>query len=184
MGGIPEERWSKEGTSCCGANFFPWACGASRIMEFTMNGTVQCVLCDRLPDKLDNEINSIHLEWHVACGRLTPAQISTCVPHCVPKTNLCKQSTITGISRFDFVKWRAEGQPTLLRAGWIALCKLVADNHIGNPECFRNIISLCNDLAIDNEENPDLKTAMAMSRGSRTAANYRRLQQPRRTHKR
>ena len=136
-----------------------------------------------LLEKLDNEIKNIHLEWHAACGRLTAAQISKAVPSCLPKTNLCHQSTITGISRFDFVKWRAEGQPTLLRAGWIALCKLVADNAVGDPECFRNIISLCNDLAIDNEANPDLKTAMAMSRGSRTAANYRRAQQPSRIHK-
>ena len=66
----------------------------------------------------------------------------------------------------------------MLRAGWVALCKLVADNAT-NPESFRNIITLCNELAVDNEENPDLKTSMTMSRGKVTARNYRRLQLPR-----
>ena len=74
MGEIPEELWSKKGTSCCGAKFMPWACGASRVMEFTMGGTVQCILCERLPDALDNEIKKIHIDWHAACGRLTAAQ--------------------------------------------------------------------------------------------------------------
>ena len=89
MTGVPENEWSIKGTSCCGSKFFPWACGASRIMEFTMNCHVQCVLCERLPEKLDNEIKLQHLQWHEACGRLTPAQIAGCVLHCVPKTNLC-----------------------------------------------------------------------------------------------
>ena len=147
-------------------------------MEFTLNNVVYCVLCERLPEKLDNEIKLQHLEWHEACGRLTPAQIAGCIPHCVPKANLCQKSRITGISRFNFAKWRAEGEPTLLRGGWIALCRLIAENS-QNPESFRNIITLCNDLAIDNEENPALKASMTMSKGRAAAGKSRRLVLPR-----
>ena len=169
MNDIPDNLWSKQGTPCCGSKFFPWRSGASKVMEFTVNGEVQCILCERLPEKLDNEIKLLHLEWHRACGRLTPDQIQACIPHCVPKTNLCIKSKITGISRFDFKKWKAEGEPTLLKAGWIALCKLIAEE--ANSECFRDILSLCNDLTIANEAHPDLKAAMTMSRA-------RSLQQP------
>ena len=178
MSGVPEKLWSAQGTNCCGAKFFPWACGASRIMEFTLNNVVYCVLCERLPEKLGNDIKLQHLEWHEACGRLTPAQIVSCIPHCVPKANLCQKSRITGISRFNFAKWRAEGEPTLLRGGWIALCKLIAENY-QNPAGFRNIITLCNDLAIDNEENPALKASMTMSKGRAAAGKSRRLVLPR-----
>ena len=169
MNDIPDNLWDKQGTPCCGSKFFPWRSGASKVMEFTVNGEVQCILCERLPEKLDNEIKLLHLEWHRACGRLIPDQIQACIPHCVPKTNLCIKSKITGISRFDFKKWKAEGEPTLLKAGWIALCKLIAEE--ANSECFRDILSLCNDLTIANEADPDLKAAMTMSRA-------RSLQQP------
>ena len=167
---------SRLGTKCCGSKFFPWACGASRIMEFNLNCIIHCVLCESLPEKLDNQIKLQHLEWHEACQKLTPAQIFACIPHCVPKTNLCKTSAITGISRFNFAQWRAEGEPTLLRAGWIALCKMIAENS-ENKNCFSSIITLCDDLAVDNEANPDLKSSMI---GSKGPAARRRLRQPKR----
>ena len=58
------------------------------------------------------------------------------------------------------------------------MCKLVADNAT-NPESFRNIITLCNDLAVDNEENPDLKASMTRSKGKAAAGKFRRLVLPR-----
>ena len=144
MDGIPEHLWSQQGTPCCGSRFSPWARGASKIMEITVNGIVQCILCEKLPDKLDNEIKLQHLKWYQACGRLTPAKILACVPHFLPKMNLCSESKI-GISRFDFQKWQAAGEPTLRSANWIALCKLIAEED--DSECFRNILSLCNEFA-------------------------------------
>ena len=179
MAAIPgcrsDKDWTRLGTKCCGSKFFPWACGASRILEFDLNGIIHCILCERLPEKLDNQIKLQHLEWHEACMRLTPAQILACIPHCVPKANLCKTSAITGISRFNFAQWRAEGEPTLLRAGWLALCKMIAENP-KNKNSFSSIVTLCDDLAIENEANPALKTSMI---GSRTKAARRRLQAPR-----
>ena len=108
--------------------------------------------------------------------RLTPAEIFACIPHCVPKANLCITSAITGISRFNFAQWRAEGEPTLLRAGWLALCKMIAEN-TKNRSSFSSIVTLCDDLAVENEANPDVKTSMI---GSRGPAARRRLQLPRR----
>ena len=29
-----DKDWTKLGTRCCGSKFFPWACGASKVMEF------------------------------------------------------------------------------------------------------------------------------------------------------
>ena len=58
------------------------------------------------------------------------------------------------------------------------MCRLIADKST-NPESFRNIITLCNDLAIDNEENPDLKASMTMSKGKAAAGKFRRLVLPR-----
>ena len=58
------------------------------------------------------------------------------------------------------------------------MCRLIADNST-NPESFRNIITLCNDLAIDNEENPALKASMTMSKGRAAAGKSRRLVLPR-----
>ena len=172
MAGIPEKDWSKL-TECCGSKFFPWACGASRIMEFTINGTVHCILCERIPDKLNNQIKLQRLQWDEACEKLTPAQITACVPRCLPKANLCKAcGPLTGISRFDFSKWKTEGEPTLGRAGWIALCRMIAEN-TGNKDCFRNIITLCDELAADNEENPDMKAS------NKVQTARRRLRQPR-----
>ena len=152
MAGIPENDWSNH-AGCCGAKFHPWACGASRIMEFTINGTVHCILCERIPERLNNQIKLQRLEWDEACEKLTPAQITACVPRCLPKAHLCKAcGPLTGISRFDFSKWKTEGEPTLGRAGWIALCRMIAEN-TGNRDCFRDIVMLCDEVAADMRKN-------------------------------
>ena len=44
------------------------------------------------------------------------------------------------------------------RAGWIALCRMIANNSI-NKDCYRNIIMICDELAADGEENTDLKVS-------------------------
>ena len=58
------------------------------------------------------------------------------------------------------------------------MCRFIAENS-QNPESFRNIITLCNDIAIDNEENHALKASMTMSKGRAAAGKSRRLVLPR-----
>ena len=158
MAGIPENDWSKR-TACCGATFYPWACGASGVLEFNINNISYCILCERVPEKLSNQIKLQRLQWDEACEKITPAQITACIPRCLPKANMCKAcGPITGISRFDFSKWRTEGEPTLGRDGWIALCRMIANNS-RHTDCYRNIIMICDELAADGEENTDLRTA-------------------------
>ena len=69
---------------------------------------------------------------------------------------------IPGIAKFDFTKWKKDGCPTLLKAGWMALARAIASN---NAVSLERIITLCDDSSMYHEKNPDLKTAMQMSRG-------------------
>ena len=50
----------------------------------------------------------------------------------------------------------------MLAGGWAALCKVIAEN--GKVDMSK-IITLCDDIAIKNEKDPDLKTAMQLARG-------------------
>ena len=76
--------------------------------------------------------------------------------------NLIKDCKIPGIARFDFKTWREAGKLNLLKAGWTALCRCIAMKDEIN---LSRIITLCDDLAIQEEQNPTLKSAMEMSRG-------------------
>ena len=75
-----DKDWSRLDTRCCGSKLFPWAFCASRIMEFDLNGTVHCVLCEKLPEKFEKQIKLQHSEWHEACKKLTAIQVATCIP--------------------------------------------------------------------------------------------------------
>ena len=161
MGDTPEEQWSIC-TPCCGSKFIPWARGASKVVELRVGNAIHAILAERLPEELDDEIKKVQYEWHRACGRTTAEQIAEAIPCCLPKSNLCTHSRVPGIARFNFKQWKTDGCPTLLKAGWIALCKLIATNAEVN---LSRIISLCDDMSIDACENPELKTAMEMSRG-------------------
>ena len=55
------------------------------------------------------------------------------------------------------------------------MCKMIAENP-ENKNRFSSIVTLCDDLAVDNEANPDLKSSMI---GSKGPAARRRLRQPR-----
>ena len=50
----------------------------------------------------------------------------------------------------------------MLVGGWAALCKVIAEN--GTIDMTK-IITLCDDIAIQHQDNPDLKTAMELARG-------------------
>ena len=142
-------------------------------MELTTGDSVHAVLAERLPEALDDAIKKVHFDWHKACGRTTAEQISKAMPCCLPKANLCQQTKVPGIAKFNFQQWKDEGRPTLLKAGWIALCRMIASNADVDTECFRNIITLCDRMSIDDCENPDLKMAMEMSRGSNATRHVR-----------
>ena len=164
MGDTPEEKWSIC-TPCCGSKFIPWARGASKVVELRVGNAIHAILAERLPEELDDEIKKVQYEWHRACGRTTAEQIAEAIPCCLPKSNLCTHSRVPGIARFNFKQWKTDGCPTLLKAGWIALCKLIATNADVQTDCFQRIITLCDQMSIDACENPELKTAMEMSRG-------------------
>ena len=127
-----------------------------------VGGNVVAFLAERLPEQLDDEIKKLLHEWHVAEGRVTPEDIMSCIPEVLPKVNLIKESKIPGIARFDFKKCKESGCPTLLTAGWIALCRCIAEKDEIN---LSRIITLCDKLSIQEEQDPDLKAAMEMSRG-------------------
>ena len=131
-------------------------------MELKIGNSIHAVLAERLPLELDDAIKSVQFDWHRACGRTTAEQIAKAMPCCLPKSNLCTQTKVPGIAKFNFKQWKTDLCPTLLKAGWIALCKLIATNAEVN---LSRIISLCDDMSIDACENPELKTAMEMSRG-------------------
>ena len=163
MPNVPEEHWQRHcGVDFCGVKFVPWKKGASKVVELNVGGDVVAFLAERMPEQLDDEIKNLLHEWHVAAGRVTPEDIMSCIPEALPKVNLIKESKIPGVSRFDFRTWKAQGCPTLLRAGWIALCRCIAMKDEIN---LSRIITLCDDLSIQEERNPDLKSAMEMSRG-------------------
>ena len=50
----------------------------------------------------------------------------------------------------------------MLAAGWIAICKVIANKDKFN---LSRIITLCDEMFIKEEKDPDLKLAMQMSRG-------------------
>ena len=159
--GAPSETWHGM-SGCCGAWFIPWARGASQIVEIKVADVWFAILAERCPPELDNEIKKVKYEWHVACGRTTAEDIKKAIPTALPKANLSKKSRIPGVAFFDFEQWEKEQCPTLLRSGWIALAKCIA---LKADIDMSGIITLCSDLMIKECENPDLKTAMMMSRG-------------------
>ena len=137
--------------------------GASKLVELTINESTHATLAERMPAQLDDDIKKMQFAFHKACGRTTAQQIMEAIPLCLPKANLCLGCPIPGVSKFDFVTWNKERCPTMLRAGWIALIKIIAMN--ANDLDLSKLITLCDDLAIREEEDPDLKVAMEMSRG-------------------
>ena len=169
MGDIPEALWTKH-TPCCGAKFVPWACGASMVVELNFGGERHAILAERLPKELDDEIKHVLCEWHRAESRVTVEEIRAAIPCVLPETNLCQDCPVPGIAKFDFKKWRSEGKPTLLAAGWIAICKVIANKDKFN---LSRIITLCDEMYIKQEKDPDLKLAMQMSLGHKSTKPVR-----------
>ena len=161
MGNIPDEKWNTY-TPLCGARFVPWAKGSSKVLELKVQDEYFAILADRMPTELDDEIKKVQYEWQVACGRTTAAQIRQHIPMALPKCHAVQGCMVPGISKFDFTQWKRDGCPTLMAAGWIALAKAIASN---NAVKLERTITSCDDASIKHERNPDLKTAMQMSRG-------------------
>ena len=159
--GLPEHMWTKK-TPCCGSKFIPYKYGASMVVELNFGGERHAILAERLPKELDDEIKHVLCEWHKAEARVTAAEIRAAIPCVLPETNLCEDCPVPGIAKFDFNKWKREGCPTLLAAGWIAICKVIANKDKFN---LSRIITLCDEMFIKEEKDPDLKLAMQMSRG-------------------
>ena len=101
-------------------------------------GLMECIMAERLPEQLDDEIKKVLYAWQVACGRITPEDIRNCIPITVPTLNAIPG--VVGISRFDFKAWGQLGQPTLSKAGWIALCSLISSK---DPVNLGPILTLC-----------------------------------------
>ena len=163
MGDIPDSEW-KHHTPCCGIWFVPSKHGASKVLEMKVADVFHAIRAERLPDELVDEIKKVPFRWHEACGRTTPEQIKKAIPMCLPKEHLCSrtESKVPGIGRFNIKQWKAEGCPTLRAGGWAALCKAIALNAEGD---MSKIITLCDDIAIANEKDRDVKIAMQMARG-------------------
>ena len=161
LNNLPDDQWDKL-VPTCGCRFRPWANGASKVVELRVMDKSYAILAERLPVELDDEIKKAQYAWHKALARTTAEQIAKAIPTCLPTTNLCTSCQVRGISKFDFDAWKADGRPTLTRAGWIALCRVIAMNQEVD---LSGIISLCDKLSIDIVQNPDLKTALQMSRG-------------------
>ena len=137
--GIHKKAWPDP---CCGAKFVPWARGASKVIELRMqDGNWACILAERMPQQLDDEIKQVLFAWHEAESRLTAAEIMKALPKTMPMIN---KTTCDGVSRFPLKEWKAMGSPTLTCGGWIALCRLVASKDKLN---LQHIITLC-----DNHE--------------------------------
>ena len=163
MGDIPESEW-KHHTPCCGSWFIPWAHGASKVLEMKVADTHHAIRAERMPDELDDEIKKVQMAFHEACGRTTAEQIRKAIPNSLPNCNLLDpaECKVPGIARFNIKRWKDEGCPTILVAGWAALCKVIAKNSTID---MSDLITLCDDIAIKNEQDPALKTAMEMARG-------------------
>ena len=41
---------------------------------------------------------------------------------------------LTGVSKWDYVKWEQEGKPYLDRAGWATLCMVISKKDMPNLE--------------------------------------------------
>ena len=164
MPNVPEEHWERHcGVDFCRAKFAPWKRGASKVVELNVGGDTMAFLAERMPEQLDDEIKKLLHDWHIAQGRVTPEDIMNCIPEALPSVNLIKESKIPGVARFDFKTWKATGCPTLLRAGWIALCRCIAMKDEIN---LSRIITLCDELSIQQDEFPPLQEAMRYSLGS------------------
>ena len=129
---------------CCGARFLPWKRGASKVVEvctgLSSDGKPkwECLLADRLPENLDDEIKKHLHEWHQASQKITPEEILEAIPLTIPKLNEIEDNP--GIARFDINLWKKLGQPTLTASGWMALCKIIAKK---DPVNLQAIITLC-----------------------------------------
>ena len=99
------------------------------------------LLADRLPEQLDDEIKGVLGAWHEAAGRVSPEEMLDKVPLTLPRCGL--PTPVVGVAKFDFETWKQRGQPTLTKAGWIALCELIASKDQLN---LQHIITLCDTL--------------------------------------
>ena len=133
--GINKKAWPNP---CCGAKFVPYARGASKVIELRMgNGTWACILAERLPENLDDEIKKVMYHWHVAEQRLTPEDIMNAIPKTLPMIN---KTNTSGVSRFPIADWMKLGEPTLTKGGWVALCRLIASKDEVN---LAHLITMC-----------------------------------------
>ena len=162
MGDIPDSEW-KHYTPCCGSRWVPDVHGANAVIEMKVGDVYHAIRAERLPDELVDEIKKVPFRWHEACGRTTPEQIKKAISMWLPKENLYSptKGKVPGIGRFNIKQWKAEGCPTLRAGGWAALCKAIAVN--AEVDMSR-IITLCDDIAIANEKDRDVKIAMQMAR--------------------
>ncbi len=116
------KRWPDPG---CGARFIPHARGPSKVVEMLVAGEWVCFLAERLPQLLDDEIKKQLEKWHEQLGHVTAEEMQAAIPIVYPKTNAFS-ADIPGVSRFPFEQWRKDGRFVLGRAGWCALCQIVA----------------------------------------------------------
>ena len=135
------DKWPQPG---CGAKFSPWAKGPSKIIELQMpDGNWQAIRAMRLPQKLDDEIKKVLLEFHEASGQVTAEEILENVPMVFPKTH---KTDVPGVSRFDVEDWIKKDSPTLTESGWVALCELIAEKNVADLGC---ILTLCRKMTAE-----------------------------------
>ena len=135
----------------CGAKFFPWKNGASKVIEIETDQGWIAFVAERLPEALDDEIKGKLYEWHQACKCLTAEDIRAAIPEVWPRCHLVPE--VPGIGRFPIAKWIQMGSPTLGYAGWIALCQKIASKDKIN---FSHIIQVCSSMEHDIVQFPSL----------------------------
>ncbi len=70
----------------CGATYRPWARGEGMVLEFEMSdGNWGAILCDLLPEILDDEIKKVQSAWYAAYQKVDWSALYEEIPIVCPK---------------------------------------------------------------------------------------------------
>ena len=117
----------------CGANYVPWARGASMVCEIQLRGgsSWEAFLADHTPPALDDQFKKISYDaLSRAFGSLAPEVMMKAIPMTMPMTYLVTVTggkKMEGVAQYPIDKWICAGNPTFTNEKWAMICLLIAE---------------------------------------------------------
>ena len=142
------DKWPSLGCRC---KFFPWAKGASMVVELKLDDdTWTAIMAERMPSTLDNAIKGHHAKFYMSIGKLSPETLFEKIPIGFPMTHQVKG--FPGIALYPVEEFERHGELMITEVGWCKMAMKVAENDM---EHLEGVFTVAKKILIKLKENPD-----------------------------